>query len=615
MLESGSCVRRPFFALLLVLSFSFSAFCEDGTVEFSGEVLDSQNDAFSGAHVFLYEISYDPVDFHVNRRLIERTKADSSGQFVFKIAKSAGDIPRHAVVLSVAAFHSMRWVPCNCLADKSAVLRLGEYDKFAGVVKDLEGRPVSDATVRAILKLPPSDGYREFYCFDWLTAQTDKMGRFSFDFIPKDAVAEFNVEVEGKLSSHGSVGHYRDFAFQYKAGDRNISITVFDESSISGVVVDHEGNPLGDIGLVLSSVRTVGVGGAVSKSDSEGRFIFEHLGSGFYSIHLSNSEENAEWGAESVGVLVNKGEDKTNVTYRLSRTDTVQFDVVDSESGEAVEDAWVYLYRKGRGVYDSYGSSGYQNPYSSDGRTFHVLSGKYGYSVTADGYNELPYEKEVVVREGESSAITVKLDRAVADGEEAGESSDISIVETVLSGTLEIGGKVVDVLSRPVDGVVVTLYDLLRPRDGDSYYQFRIVGTATSDESGKYVFERKAAASDVVHSILVAYKEGYAIGVGLLELYDKIAQTIKIETGSKGYYGRVVDSSGNPIGGARVCAYVSSYDVRGYFFDTKMETKMAHTEWASSRTDEDGVFSILYVPKFAKAEFTVEAEGYSQLFS
>ncbi len=614
MLTARPGICRVLCVLFLLTLSSVYVVGQEDVVRFSGTVVDAENNAIAGAYVYLYEITTDPVDFRVHRRRVATDEADAEGRFVFQIDRSMGDISRHAVVLSVSAFHSMRWIRWDCLEDKAGVLRLGEYDSCAGVVTDAEGRPVRNGTVRAILKIPPSEAASDFYCFDWLTVETDAMGRFAFSHIPKDAVAEFHVEGEGKLSSHGSVRHYRDLPFQYKAGDKNIAVTVFDASSVSGIVVDPEGNPLADMRLAITGVYALGMGGAVSTTDSEGRFSFDQLGGGFYSIRLTDSDGNVGWGAQPLGLLLEKGQEKTNVRYRLSRTDTVTFVVKDSASGEPIEEADISLYRKGKEAYSYYVSFDNPSAYTIDGRTFHLLSGRYGYGVHARGYKELPYEKELVVRPGEGSTVTVKLDRLPP--EERKEVGSRHVFEArAQSNKVEIRGSVSDESGQPLGGVVITVNDLLQQKEGDWYYQFRRVGDAVSNASGEYVFERERAGADVVHSVLVGYKEGCALGVGMLGLSDTTARRMTIEAGSKEYGGRVLDSRGEPIAGAWVCAYVSSYDVTGEYYDTKMEVKIGHTEWASSYTDEEGFFSIGHVPRFAKAEFLVSAEGYARLMT
>ncbi|MEN6309247.1 MAG: carboxypeptidase-like regulatory domain-containing protein, partial [Anaerohalosphaeraceae bacterium] len=385
----------------------FSGIVSAESVRLSGRVVDAQGKGLKDAYVFLYEIISDQSGLCVARDLTQKTKSDADGNFSFVQDKKpvAG---REAVVLAAMEGQSIRWAAWDMMMDKEVVLALGEYGTISGIVQDIEGRPLGNAPVRALLKIASPEPGNRIYCFDRLTKTTDASGRFSFDFIPKDAVAEFYVESAGKISFYGAVRNFSELPFQYKPGDRDVLISVCDESGVSGTVIGPDMKPVAGVELLVSGMFTVGPAGQTATTDANGKFQVNHLGSGLYSIYLSHSEVNASWASEPVNVLLGKGEKNEGVTLRVMKAGGITFIVQDAQSGTEIPNCSVWLMRQGErfdnGLFSSWRSE------NEDSLTYKVLAGDYIYKIYAEGYRSYSDNKPIKVQEGESVSITAKLE-------------------------------------------------------------------------------------------------------------------------------------------------------------------------------------------------------------
>lgn len=726
------------------------------TVQFSGRVIDAEHAGIKDAYVFLYEIAYAPASGQTQRSLVGKTQTDSEGNFAFSTGKSTMDACKNAVVLATAPQRSMRWVPWTLHEDKHAVLQLGDYESFSGVVRDTEGKPVCDVTVRAKLNLRSPDA-EALYCFDWLTEKTDMSGRFSFNFVPKDAVALFCVEDTHQLVSD----NYRNLLFPYQAGDRTIELTVYEVSRISGVCIGSDQKSIAGIELNVSGQAAFGSGSASAVTDAEGRFSLMVPGGGICTLCLSPAETNAGWTAEPLTLFVGKGQDKPDVVFSVSKAASVEISVVDVDTGRTIPDAFISIQRKSDGTYGGSAPYADYHPRGRTKQTFNVPAGVYEYSVYAQDYAPFSSAEVFTVREGESLTLRASLKpqpvlrgvvrdadgkavagmeltampdggRAITDqnglfsiaympGEhdlylrgfldngtvnvgvlqpfqddqknievkairtvplkgrvlnpagnpvqdaqgylyletgttrlslyavelttEGDGAFSVSVIpglryELVVSGddyrsisktievpkdtsrveldpfrlgVLTVTGSVVDDAAKPVEGVKVFVYDVLKSKLTEPEYRVRPAGQAVTDAAGRYTVERTDPDSDAKHSMVVAVREEYAVGVRSVSQFDEQVKPIVIESRPKSFSGRIVDFQGRPIAGATVSAYVSSYAAADQDYMTNTQVKLAQTEWLRSLTDTNGRFVISGVPRFSKGEFSIEAEGYSKL--
>ncbi|MBC8393841.1 MAG: hypothetical protein H8E17_14895 [Deltaproteobacteria bacterium] len=179
-----------------------------------------------------------------------------------------------------------------------------------------------------------------------------------------------------------------------------------------------------------------------------------------------------------------------------------------------------------------------------------------------------------------------------------------------------ISGLVIEKPFIPLSDVKITIYDVLKDENESFGFTVKLIGETQTDASGNYSFERTDYHSEIDHSLMVAYKEDYSLLVRSFSFPKFDLEPLEMEFGRKDYTGSVVDTNGNPIPGAKVSAYVSSFiKFADIFVSNPQEKEVAQTDWLTAITNEKGEFIISNIPLYAKAEFSVKAEGYSTQYT
>ncbi len=181
------------------------------------------------------------------------------------------------------------------------------------------------------------------------------------------------------------------------------------------------------------------------------------------------------------------------------------------------------------------------------------------------------------------------------------------------TGIRSVSGMIIEEPFIPLEDVTISIYDVFEDNNQPFGFAVKAVGKTTTDSLGKYVFERTDYDRKTEHSLLIAYKDDYALLVKSFSFTDSDLEPLEMKFGHKAYTGRVVDTSGKPVAEGRVSAYVSSYQMFDYGQSEAKEA--AQTDWLTATTDVNGEFLISNIPSFAKAEFSIKAEGYAHQYT
>lgn len=163
--------------------------------------------------------------------------------------------------------------------------------------------------------------------------------------------------------------------------------------------------------------------------------------------------------------------------------------------------------------------------------------------------------------------------------------------------------RIVNSDGKPVGGAQVNIYDV--PERNHIPYFAKSAGSVFADTEGVFSFSRNKSDFDQISSsYAIVNAEGYPIQLvdyGLLLKNPKVV--LSSQSGS--ISGQVVDSSGVPIEGARVCA----------FFRKPFEVLTPDIPELMRFTDSAGKFSFDSFPLKTKVAFYVFKEGYAEKFT
>jgi len=346
-------------------------------------------------------------------------------------------------------------------------VRPAEPVTVTGQVLDPEGRPVPNAELRLMYASGPPKGWEA------LTGRADEHGRFTLKYEPGE-------QYQGKMFQVGALaeGYGLGIASGLPGGP-DVAVHLTEAASVSGVVVDAEGEPVPAARVSVLSLRYARRGQRVvsvfwpvecrlqSETDARGRFRIDQFPSGATGALIIDAEGYAEARSQATApqadarvILVRGG----NVTGRVLR------------NGQPV--AGLRVSAQGAGSHDGWGAA------TSD------EDGKYELRDLAPG----PYNLMLDPPEGLTAAAHEKVE--VKSGETLQELNFQLIEGGLVTGSVRDADT-----GEPVAALLIGAYGPARPRSS-AYVQ-----TAKTDEEGRYEF-RLPAGENMLY--VMAGVEGYS---------------------------------------------------------------------------------------------------------
>lgn len=216
----------------------------------------------------------------------------------------------------------------------SVVVHLFPSRTVSGVVRDDRGRPVPDAEITIwIIEGNGTAGYNQISLYGTApgsSAKSDARGRFILSGIPETSRINIFVAAPGKATLC-----VRDIP----SGMKNLDIRPDPESRITGRVTFENGEPVNGIDLELFEkfFSPWSSGGASCRTDSDGRYVFEHLFSGMYRIQAYPDSTLGNRVAPPLGNIgVGRGKTAEHMDIKLVRGIPLTGMVVEEENGAPV---------------------------------------------------------------------------------------------------------------------------------------------------------------------------------------------------------------------------------------------------------------------------------------
>jgi protocatechuate 3,4-dioxygenase beta subunit len=315
---------------LLAVAPAIGRAAENGAV--SGRVLDPQGRAVGAARVYL--VSYDAR----GKALLKQARSAPDGSFAFPALK-ANERPQ--VVVAVQEGYGGQAAEIGPQGPRSGLeIRLEAAAELTGKVLDPAGKPIAGVNVG----VTGGNWGGRFYLADpyaVLSAVTDAAGAFRIRGVPPAA----DVGLRFTHPRYARWGQYLRMAEQ-----PSLTVRLPRAARITGRVV-YEGSRKPASGVRVSCRQAWPEGpsytaGAEAVTDKSGRYHFDGLLPGKYSVHLMTGDFQEEWTATERWVnRVAEGREAVCDPVILIRGGLVTGTVTDRETGAPLAEARVSANR------------------------------------------------------------------------------------------------------------------------------------------------------------------------------------------------------------------------------------------------------------------------------
>ena len=548
-------------AAIVLISHAVAEETKEITCE--GQVVDAQKKPLEGAKVSLYVYTQQINSFSYDVRPTKQVTSTSDGGFSFSMLADSDNYVNGYVVAEKEDF-ALAWSRWNMRKGSMELeLELNEPNALTGVVVDENDKSISEAKVRIYMLLRDKQYLSRPFAPTLLSTETDVDGKFTFTNLPPGTTVDFMVEKTGYANINTWTTSAR---LTYAVGQDDIKLVLPVEAKIEGVVVEKEtGKPANGIKLILKDHRNRWIQDAFNSQDG-GTFSINSLTPGKYKLEvLPPKAKLADWAAEPVEVMAEKGKTTNDVRIELVKGGVLEVAVTDAINGKPVENAGVTVLNK-PGNQNFYGRSG------KDGIIrIRLIPGDY---FLWDGV----YKQDYSIKEGEEPF-------TIADGK-------TEHWEYTIFPESKITGIIQDEKDTPLEGATLMAWPFLRQQ------------MVVANTGGKFevVYDKQNLASGELPTLLLCRYEKDNLAASLEVDKDVRKLDITLKPGIA-FIGKVVDPDGNGIKGARLrvslCKPSLSWPI----------VPMNPTR-DEMTTDEEGRFEIKAIPAGNKYDLSTEAEGY-----
>jgi len=433
-------------------------------------------------------------------------------------------------------------------------LVLANVDPLAGIVTDMTGKPVEEASVSIRTAMISKNKW-----FSVPALRTGPDGRFVFRYL---LPGQYKLSVNAK-------GFLQQTTFWLRTGTQDIVVRLDRGLAISGRVTDAAtGKPF--TGCYVGALPRRGTG-SNAEIDSSGQFTVAGLLPEVYSLRLTTEHDSTGFGgsgercpyclANPVVVDLTKGKPVTGLELKAITGGAISGQVLDAATGDPVAEAGVQALDTGNRPV-----GGTQCDWSGIFRLEGLAAGKYTLKSEHKDYEKTLAPAEV----------------------EAGQVLEGVVIR--LSHPPGITGRVIDADGNPVAGAAVSAVST-----EDAYWQ----ASGVSDKSGAFGLYFKPDPPQYTQAprqvyVQALHESGMSPRVGPVDVRDP-GEEIILEIASTGRIeGEVVDQNGAPVSRADVAAVPEEKTAANIMTDYREYGQCSDhiQDEAQTRTSFSGSFSL-----------------------
>jgi protocatechuate 3,4-dioxygenase beta subunit len=528
----------------------------------AGTVFDAQGQPVGQATVELYEGRYDPVAW-MRFRLAGSAITDMMGKYA--IISRVGTLPlAQCVVIARKDGLAMDWNGAALDAPRQIEMpfQLGPQGRLAGVVVDEKDQPLAGVTLRPLIQArfgPAAKQLVGLPALDFLAQRTDAEGHFEFTGLPATASAEFLLEGPGRARMTTLPSSPEDQHQAYKAGTSDVRIVSLPAASVSGRIVDEQGQGIGGLTLAGAPASMAGPLEMVwTLTGADGRYRLEGLRPVAYSIGLTGPATGmGEWAVKTGDLKPETGQAVENFDFTATKGGVLEVVIRRGETPAPK----VYFRLAGVGVVAPL-------------LAMTDEEGRYLLRAAPGMWKVLGVLLPDYVPIEQPPAVSVEANSTIQ-----------SVV--ILERRPQIAGTVLDDHGKPVGGAVVQLLHL--PAQ---------VGT---DPNGHFEFDFVASRLDEQYKDqrAVYVRADDLVAARILKDSDRAPLELKLSPGLMAQ-GRVMDPNGAPVHGAPI-------DVMAF------GQQWNHPMGTLATTDAQGRYSIAHLAAGLRYRLAPIAPGFGQM--
>ncbi|MDE0185887.1 MAG: sigma-70 family RNA polymerase sigma factor [Candidatus Poribacteria bacterium] len=336
---------------------------------YSGRVVDSDGAPVADAEVF-YSIRLDPS------KSVARTGAD--GTFRFKFPRPSVKERDKVSIVAKHPKYAIGWQNCPLQSKLDIEIQLGTPGVISGRILNSAGDPILDAEARIqyLFSGYPTSGMPEgdlgMDVYPIQPAVTDTNGEFVLRGLPQGTT--INLQILGP-------GYAEERQYSVPVGAKELEFRLKREARIEGRLSYAEtGAPVisATVGLLRIDLPGPEVLGRASV-DANGNFLLHNIPHGMYNLFLDEGPEG--WTAVAkVNIQVDEGQTVSNVDLSLVRGGFITARVNDRDTNEPIANSYVSFIPSGAlGDGGRTDENGIYRFYAAPGRVLVSISAPSGY--------------------------------------------------------------------------------------------------------------------------------------------------------------------------------------------------------------------------------------------
>ena len=365
---------------------------------FSGHVVDNNGAPVVDAEI-LYSVKYNQSEPATRTRL--------DGTFHFEFPRS--ELKRRDRV-SIVAMHPDHAIGWRNLLPQSAgdvEIQLAVPATISGKIMNAAGEPIQNAETRLQYlvdsnRRPGESGIGLGRAIPLPPTTTDVNGEFVLRRLPQGATT--NLEIQGP-------GYAQELHFTVPVGTEGLEFRLKPEGKIEGrLTYTDAGTPVKDASVACQGIYPT-IGAGRTNADTNGNYLFTNLATGVYNLYLDKGPEG--WTAVAKELIkVVEGETVSNVDLTLVQGGFITGRVTDRDTGEPIANHYIRFHDAARPKSQA---AGHGTATDENGvYRFHAAPGQARIYVGTSGYQATEQAKKLVeVVEGETVVVDFQLSKGI----------------------------------------------------------------------------------------------------------------------------------------------------------------------------------------------------------